>query len=79
MSLSYTAELEAKIDILRDENRQLRKQLESFESRDTSMIPPAGDPIAELDLCLKYPFRASFDGPWLLDNDALITNSEYAQ
>jgi hypothetical protein len=70
MSLSYTAELEAKIDILRDENRTLRKQLASFEERDTSLIPP-GDPIAELDLCVRYPFRASFDVPWL-DTDIIL-------
>jgi hypothetical protein len=65
MNLSRIAELEAKIDILRDENRNLRKRLHTYESRDTSLIPPAGDPLYELDLCALRPFRQSFDGLWL--------------
>lgn len=71
MSMNRIAELEAKIDILRDENRQLRKRIASYESRDTSLLPPPGDPIGELDVCILSDFRASFDGPWL-DIDSLL-------
>jgi hypothetical protein len=73
MSLNRIAELEAKLDIERDEYRRLyrayssaMKRLESYESRNTSMIPPAlGYDVN------KYPFRLSFDGP-MIDIDNLL-------
>lgn len=73
MNLIRTAELEAKLDIERDEYRKLYRayqsllrRLESYESRDTSLIPPALGHENE-----RHQFRASFDGPWL-DTDSLL-------